>query len=183
MDKNVIISFIGFCYLTQVLFVYYMYNCNKNVSSIICNKNYKYFFLFFTLFMGLGAVLYEYERNDLYSLILVIILFIGLHGLIYIDETHKIHYVFTCSVFICMLFFMIIHCYLKEFDIILSLSLFLEIVMLLYTLRHFDKNIFFTEVVSILNFAFFYFYLHTITDIEIYQTPIPEFTVSLPIIE
>lgn len=188
MDKGVIILFMIFFYSTQVLFVYYMYNCNNSVSNIICNNNCKYFFLFFTLLMGIGAVLYEYERNDLYSQILIFIILIGLHGLIYIDETHTIHYVFACLVFIGILIFMIRHCYLKECDIILSSSLFLEIIMLLYTVIYFDKNIFYSEAVSILNFAFFYFYLHIITDFDLSQKlipdlTIPDLTVSLPIIE
>ena len=55
--------------------------------------------------MGSATLLYEYERNDLVSQIIICILLIGLYGLIYINETHKIHYFFAFLVFIILIVF------------------------------------------------------------------------------
>lgn len=55
------------CYLLPIMFVYYNYTCNNSVSNIICDTNCKHYILFFMFLMGLGTVLYELERNDIYS--------------------------------------------------------------------------------------------------------------------
>ena len=90
------------------------------------------------------------------------ILLIGIYGLIYKNETHKIHYVFAFLVFMSILFFMTRQCYLKDCDVILSSSLFLEILTLFYIIININKNIFYGETIYILNFAFYYLYLHFI---------------------
>jgi hypothetical protein len=112
--------------------------------------------------MGIGTLLYEYERNDWITQIIICILLIGLYGLIYKNETHKIHYFFAFLVFIAILFFMIRHCYLTNCHSALILSLYLEIFTLLVIIINIYKNenIFYSEIFYILNFAFFYLYLH-----------------------
>ena len=112
--------------------------------------------------MGSATLLYEYERNDRITQIIICILLIGLYGLIYINETHKIHYFFAFLVFIAILVFMIRHCYLTNCQSILILSLYFEIVALLIIVIDINKNnnIFYSEIFYILNFAFFYLYLH-----------------------
>ncbi len=112
--------------------------------------------------MGIGTLLYEYERNDLISQIIICILLISLYGLIFINETHKIHYFFAFLVFIAILGFMIRHCYLTNCHSILLLSLYFEIVTLLIIVIDIYKNenIFYSEIFYILNFAFFYLYLY-----------------------
>ena len=162
MNKNFLLSFMLFSYLLPILFVYYNYNSNNSLSNIICNNNCKNYILFFMFLMGSATLLYEYERNDLVSQIIICILLIGLYGLIYINETHKIHYFFAFLVFIAILVFMIRHCYLTNCQSILILSLYFEIVALLIIVIDINKNnnIFYSEIFYILNFAFFYLYLH-----------------------
>ena len=151
-----------FSYLLPILFVYYNYNSNNSLSNIICNNNCKNYILFFMFLMGSATLLYEYERNDRITQIIICILLIGLYGLIYINETHKIHYFFAFLVFIAILVFMIRHCYLTNCQSILILSLYFEIVALLIIVIDINKNnnIFYSEIFYILNFAFFYLYLH-----------------------
>jgi hypothetical protein len=110
--------------------------------------------------MGIGTLLYEIERNDIYSQIIIYILLIGIYGLIYINEKNKIHYYFAGIVFIAILFFMIRHCYLTNYNVILMSSVFLEFFTLIYILINIKGNIFYSEVIYILNFAFYYLYLH-----------------------
>jgi hypothetical protein len=112
------------------------------------------------LLMGIGALLYENERNDNISMILISLLLIGIYGLITINETNDIHYIFTGLVFISILCFMIRHLTILGFPSLLILSLSLELVALIYIVFNIKENIFFAEVFYILNFAFFYLYLH-----------------------
>ena len=90
MNKNIILILIIICYLFPIIFVYKKYNSNNSLSNIISNDNNKNFVLFFMFLMGIMVILYEFERNDLYSQILISILLIGLYSLIYINETYTI---------------------------------------------------------------------------------------------
>jgi hypothetical protein len=162
MNKNEILLFMIICYLLPILYVYYNYNSNGSISNIICDNNCKYYILFFMFLMGIGTLLYEVERNDVYSLIFISLLLIGIYSLICINETHIIHYFFAFFVFIVILCFMIRHCYLTDCNIILLSSLLLEILILLYITININKNIFYGEILYILNFAFYYLYLHCI---------------------
>ena len=65
MNKHVLLSFMILCYLLPISYVYYNYSSNNSVSNIICNENCKKYVLFFMIFMGIGTILYELERNDL----------------------------------------------------------------------------------------------------------------------
>jgi len=150
------------CYLLPILFVYYSYNSNNSVSNIICNNSCKNYILFFMFLMGVGTLLYELERNDTYSQIIICVLLIGIYGLICINETNILHYVFAFLVFIAILFFMIRHCYLTYCNTILLSSLCLQILTLFFIIININENIFYGEIIYILNFAFYYLYLHFI---------------------
>jgi hypothetical protein len=162
MNKHVLLSFMILCYLLPISYVYYNYSSNNSVSNIICNENCKKYVLFFMIFMGIGTILYELERNDLYSQIAILVLLFGLYSLICIDETYTIHYFFAFLVFFSILFFMIRHCYVKNCDVILSSSLLLEIMLLLFVAINLNNDIFYGEIGYLLNFAFYYLYLHFI---------------------
>jgi hypothetical protein len=162
MNKHVLLLFMIICYALPIYYVYYYYQSNHSVSNIICNQDCKHTILFFMLLMGIGTILYEVERNDLHSIILICLLLIGIYGLICINETNIVHYLFAFLVFIAILFFMMRHCYLIRCNTILQLSLFLEMILLLFIAINMKKNIFYGEILYILNFAFFYLYLHFI---------------------
>ena len=83
--------------------------------------------------------------SDIFSIpflicISICVLLIGIYGLIYVNETHIIHYYFAFLVFIAILFFMIRHCYLTNCQSILILSLYFEIVALLIIVIDINKN-------------------------------------------
>ena len=162
MNKNFLLLFIILCYLSPIMFVFYNYTSNNSVSNIICDENCKHYILFCMILMGIGTLLYELERNDKYSQIIIDLLLIGIYGLIYVNETYTVHYYFAFLVFIAILFFMSRQCYLKYCNIILLLSLCLEIITLFFIIININKNIFYGEIIYILNFAFYYLYLHFI---------------------
>ena len=162
MNKNILLTFMILCYLIPIIFVCFNYTCNNSVSSIICDENRKHYIFIFMFLMGVGTILYELERNDKYSQIIIYLLLIGIYGVIYINETHTIHYYFAFVVFIVILFFMIRHCYLTTCNVILMSSLYLEILTLFLIIININENIIYGEIIYILNFAFFYLYLHFI---------------------
>lgn len=161
--KNVLLLFMLICYLLPIFYVYVYYDSNTSISNIICNEKLKYYILFFMWLMGIGTILYELERKDIYSQIFMYLLLIGIYVLIYVNENNIIHYVFAFLSFIVILFFMLRHCYLKDCNIILLSSLLLEFLILLYIVKNINKNIFYSEILYLLNFAFYYLYLHFIT--------------------
>ena len=166
MNKNILLSLMLACYLLPIIIVSYKYDSNKSISNIICDNKYKYYILFFMILMGVWTLLYELERNDKYSQILICILLIGIYGLIYVNERHITHYYFAYLVFISILFFMLRQCYLTNYNAVLMSSLSLEILTLFYIFV-FNYNIFLPEVIYILNFAFYYLYLHLITPLKL----------------
>ena len=93
-------------------------------------------------------------------MILICLLLIGIYGLICVNETNMIHYLFTFIVFTSILCFMIRYYFLTNCNIILLTSLILQILMLLCIIT--NENIFYSEIIYILNFAFYYLYLHFI---------------------
>lgn len=162
MNKNVLLSFMIGCYILPILIVCYQYQSNPSVCNIICNETCKYSVLFFMGLMGVGTLLYEWERNDRCSQVCICVLLIGLYALICVNESHSIHYVFAFLVFTAILCFMIWHCYLTG-NMVLAASLFVQILVLLIVVSKMNETIFYPEVIYILNFAFYYLYLHAIS--------------------
>jgi hypothetical protein len=132
------------------------------------------------LLMGFVTILYEIERNDYISLVIISFILVGIYGLICIDENNIIHYFFAFIVFISILLFMIWHS--RETDIILLASLFLELLLMAFIIIHINENIFYSEILYILNFAFYYLYLHfsplSITNRMTYEENINNIEVS-----
>ena len=167
MHENYILIFMLLCYLIPITIVCYNYDSNSAVSNIICNNNCRNKILFFMLLMGIGTLFYEIKRNDMYTLIFMLFLLFGLYGLIYINEMYVIHYVFAILVFFCIILFMLRQCYLTKCNDILLISLILELFVLIFILKNIRKNIFSAQVFYILNFAFFYLYLHYVSFIKL----------------
>ncbi len=161
MNSNLLLLLMICFYLIPIFYVYINYKFNKTLSSIICNNNCKNYVLFFMSLMSITTILYEYERNDICSLIMLFILFIFTFTLIYIDETYIIHYISAFLVFIIILFFMTRHCYLQN-NIILLLLLILEIILFILIIINIKTNIFYIEIAYLVIFAVYYLYLHYI---------------------
>ena len=64
-------------YLFPIIYVYIYYDNNPSVSNIISNDDSKYIILFFMILMGITTILYEYKRNDIYSIVIIFYLYIN----------------------------------------------------------------------------------------------------------
>jgi hypothetical protein len=112
--------------------------------------------------MNIFTILYEIERKDDISLLIIIFLLIGIYGVIFIKEENNIHYVFAAIVFLAIISFMVKHflCNKKKGNDILFILLLLQSMLFIITLSNLNNNIFFLEVFYIITFAVFYIVLH-----------------------
>ena len=163
MNKHVLLFFMTLFYSIPIALVYCNYTDNNSVSNIICNKNNKRYVLFFMILMGITTILYELNRNDVYSQIVICVILFGIYLLIIFDESYTMHYFFAGLVFLSIIAFMMRHVLSTNYDRILVLFLLFAILLLSFILFKMNDDLFYTEVMYIINFAFFYFYLHFIT--------------------
>ena len=147
-----------------VIYIYVIYNVcinytinDSSISSILKNTDCNRIIFTNMIAMGTITLMYEGLRYDRFSLITMFFLVLGIYGVLYYDHTQSVHYVYCFVVFISILCFMIHHC-CKTDDVILYVSLGLQ--LLLCIVIFFETNIIHSEVYLLMNFAFFYIYLH-----------------------
>jgi len=162
MNQNYLLLFMIVVYIIAIYYVYFHYCNSTSVSSIICNTKHKYIIFFLMSLIGGASILYEIERKDTTSIFCIILLVIFLLSLICIPEYNFVHYLFAGLLCAVILGFMIQQTLLKNFPKILSASLCLEFLFLFVIIENIRDNIFISEVLYILNFAFYYIYLHFI---------------------
>jgi hypothetical protein len=160
------------CYLIPIFIIWYNYSNNTNsISCIICDDKCKYIVFLAFLTMGIFTAIYEYQRKDPVSLIIILVLLANIYCLIFVNETVQTHYLFAAFAFIFILFFCFWHC-LRLFTLniqnnILFLLAILQLFFFIFTCINVNnENIFIYEVFFLLNFAVFYLYLHTIESID-----------------
>ena len=150
-------------FLFLVAYIYCNYCKNPSISNIITSDDCKYIILLGIIVMNIFTILYEIERKDNISLLIIIFLLIGIYGVIFIKEENNFHYIFAAVVFLAIISFMIKHfLYNKKNNKnkILFILLLLQSLLFIITLSNLDNNIFFLEVFYIITFAVFYIVLH-----------------------
>jgi len=165
--SNFLLLMMLLSYCIPIGYVYSNYHPEENnsVSSVIGSKQCQLYILVGMILMGIFTVLYELKRGCKLSLCSILVVLVGIYGVILIKENEKMHYVFGSLVFVGIICFMTIHCKdskdSKDIDF-LRLSLYLQFVFSIFLLVCFKKNIdiFFCEVLLIINFAVFYLFLH-----------------------
>ena len=162
ISRDLLLFLMSIFYIIPVVYVYIYYDNNVSISSIISEDNSKYIILFFMILMGIATIIYEYKRDDTYSLVIISILLVSIYILLYFPEGHILHYIFASIAFISILLFMIRHskkeCYQECY--VLHILLLIQIILLILLMINKDDNIFLYEAIYLLNFAIFYFYIH-----------------------
>ena len=158
---NILLLCIITTFLFLVAYIYCNYCKNPSISNLITSDDCKYIILVGMIIMNIFTILYEIERKDNISLLIIIFLLLGIYGVIFIKEENNIHYIFAGIVFLAIISFMIKHftCNNKENDILFILVL-LQSLLFIITLSNLDNNIFLLEVFYIITFAVFYIVLH-----------------------
>lgn len=149
-------------FLFLVAYIYCNYCKNPSISNIITSDDCKYIILVGMIIMNIFTILYEIDRKDNISLLIIIFLLLGIYGVIFIKEENNIHYIFAAIVFLAIMSFMVKHfiCKKKKGNDILFILLLLQSLLFIITLFNLDNNIFFLEVFYIITFAVFYIVLH-----------------------
>lgn len=135
----------------------YYINSDKSISSIIKDKELNSIIFTNMTVMGCLTIIYEFMRNNIISLFLILFLLLGIYGVIIYEHTLIIHYVFCFMVFISIICFMYNHCFLQN-NIILFLLLYLQEILSAYIFL--ENDIINMEICLLGNFALFYIYLH-----------------------
>ena len=160
--QNVLFLLMLGIYANVIFNVYHHYTMeDSSISSILkqeeCNE---YVFTHMTM-MGIATIMYEFIRYDMVSFTLILLLLIGIYGVIVYDHTTTIHYVYGFLVFISIISFMMTHCYQNKYNTVLWLSLCIQLVLSMVIFL--QTKIMNCEIYLLLNFAFFFIYLHFIS--------------------
>jgi hypothetical protein len=160
-----------FSYSIPIILVatYYDSMTNNSVSAIICNSEIQTVILCAMVFMGVVTILYEFERADNISTLLIGGLLFGIYGLVSINEENPIHYIFAGLSFFCIFGFMYRQCYIYRHNVLLFSSVVLQLLILFLLGLNMNNNIFYYESFYIFNFAVFYLYLHTVKLSDSYE--------------
>lgn len=165
-NKDALLGLMLVSYLVPILYIYSSYSTNPSVSNNICHPNSQTIILSSMMLMGFFTILYEIERNDNISFLSMNFLLFGIYGVICIDEWNPLHYLFAGIILLSIMYFMINNHHNQQSDI-LTLLLVLQWIFLLLLLVNMElANFFIIEVIFILNFAFYYFYLHYLDKLE-----------------
>jgi hypothetical protein len=135
----------------------YYINNDKSISSIIKDQECNSIIFTTMIIMGCLTIIYEFMRNNIVSLILILFLLLGIYGVIIYEHALSIHYIFCFIVFISIICFMYNHCFLQN-NIILYLLLYLQ--EILSACIFLENDIINMEIYLLGNFAVFYIYLH-----------------------
>jgi hypothetical protein len=134
---------------------------DQSISSILKNEKCNSCVFNSMTRMCLTVFLYEWIRNDAFSMRVVLLLIGGIYGVLMFDHTRAVHYLFCFAVFISILVFMIYHT-MKWNSPWLYTSTLLEIVLAIATVSN-NTEILRNEIYLLANFAAFYLYLHVIS--------------------
>ena len=159
--KNFLLFSILLSYSSIIFYIIYKYNKNNTISNLICDKECKNDILSLFIIFGFFIILYEINKADIISLIIVLFLLFCIFKLINYKEYDYRHYIYTTIVFILIILFMLYNCFIFNRNLLL-LSFIIQLIISLSILIFFyDLNKFlYLEILFILNFAFFYFLLH-----------------------
>jgi hypothetical protein len=131
---------------------------NKSVSSII-GKTDRRFLLYPMMVMCLLSLLYECVQFNGYCFASILVLVVGLLGVMTVDESNTLHYVFAFLCFGSILFYCLYCCLLFKIVYVIG------IILLILSFSLGDKmmkrkSIFWEEVSIILLFAGIYLWKH-----------------------
>lgn len=163
--SNFLLLMMLLSYLIPIIYIFYYYSSkeNQSVSSIINSEKCQKYIFTSMIIMGVFTILYEINRGCNFSLCFISSILFGIYGVILIKENKKIHYLFAGLVFVGILLFMGMNCYkhcYNDKNEFLKLSLYIQFILCIVLVVSMDKDIFWFEILLIINFAIFYLYLH-----------------------
>jgi hypothetical protein len=158
-QKDILLGCMILVYLIPIIYVYCQFVDNPSICNIICNENAKYIIAISMVIMGVCTMLYERERKDTTSMIIVACLLFSIYGLIFTYGLFWTHFGFAAVAFLSILGFMVHHTQ-KHGSNGLRMLLLIAAYFTMTTVAFFNQNIFLTEALFIGTFAVYYLSLH-----------------------
>ena len=151
------------CMFLSYSFIIYtvqsLYSNNYSISSIVCGNECNQTVTLSMAIMGLFTVVYESLRGDTIPFLLITTLLIGIMGVLHTNEKQIKHLVYSLIAFGSIVSFMI---YMTQvyYNHVLVILVALQIIFAILMGVFIKYNIFYLEVLSLVNFALFYMYVH-----------------------
>lgn len=146
-------------YSIPIIYVYQKFQANTTLSDIICDTSCKNTILYSMCLMGFFTILYELQRNDIESIIYIIIILISIYGLLENGVETLYHFGYTILCLFCIFFFMVHHTFLTNSKILFIFTLF-NYGIILFMITMIQEDIIICECAFLFFFAVFYIYLH-----------------------
>lgn len=160
--KNILLLLMLISYMIPIIYVKIFFNMNSSISDIISNEKnggVNKIVLIPMILMGFFTILYEINRKDIISFIIIIFLLIGIMGVIFINIQNSLHFFYAFIVFISIISFMIYHTLIIKSNILFNM-VYMNLLLMDYIIIKINDNIFYHEVLYILIFGVFYILLH-----------------------
>ena len=158
-QKDILLGCMLIAYLIPIVYVYCQFIDHPSICDIICNEKAKYTIAGSMVIMGVFTMLYERERKDTTSMVLIACLLFGIYGLIFTYGLFWTHFGFVAIAFLSILGFMIHHAR-KRSSNGLRMLLLVAAYFAISTVAFFNQSIFLTEALFIGTFAVYYLSLH-----------------------
>lgn len=160
-NSNIFFLFIILSYLKPLLIIKNKFQSNISLSSIICCNEFNKIVFDYLSLMIFCLLVYEINRNNFYSLLVMITFSIGCLKMLCYNESNIKHILYASLTFISLLIFMIIH---NNKNSLLSILLYIQIILffiLLYNLK-IKTTIIMIESLVLINFGIYFSVLHFI---------------------
>ena len=150
------------CYGIALCSLLCRYQSNSSVSNLLADQVCRNMVWWAAVGLGITTIWYEWIRRDGISMGLMVGLLVGLVGVFMYPEGNGVHTISAFVVFGMIGLFMGYHIRGNQ---ILMVSFILQCVWGVATLYYIqnDNHMMLGEVLLILNFAFYYLYLHSIS--------------------
>lgn len=156
MKNNILMFLIILSYLKPLLLIIKKFNHNNSLSSIICHLDYKQFIIDYMSILSFFIILYEINRGNFYSLIIMLFFIYNSINMIKYKHNDSNHYKYALGTFISLYLFMILHCYKLEF---LKILLIIEIIFAFIVFYNLYNNYSIIEIESLILFCFGIYFL------------------------
>jgi len=158
-QKDILLGCMLIAYLIPIIYVYCQFIDNPSICHIICKEDAKYMITAAMVIMGGFTMLYERERKDTTSMLIIACLLIGIYGLLFTFDSFWIHLGFVTLAFLSILGFMVHHTRKHDSNGLWVLFL-IAAYFAITTVAFFNQSIFLTEALFIGTFAVYYLSLH-----------------------
>jgi hypothetical protein len=161
MIHHVLLFAMIISYSIPIIYVYQKFQANTTLSDIICDESCKNTILYSMFVMGFFNILYELQRNDIESIIYILIILFSIYRLLENGVETLYHFLYAGICLFCIFFFMVHHTFLTNSKILFLFTLF-NYGIILFMITMIQEDIIICECAFLLFFALFYIYLHFI---------------------